>query len=214
MPDQQEEPERDPIAALIARLRGGDHGASVLRGGDRVLRRAEPVARAVCRAEARGLAPAEVEECVQETLERVWRKLPEFEVDGPPFEAWVRGFALNVIRNARRKRRDVLDQDGVLDPVDPAWSVLRALRREERDALVIAAIPEGLSPLEQEVLCLRYCHDQGRRAIAELLGLSDANEVRVILIRARRHLHNELLRRLDELGHGLSMLRSSGDGAA
>jgi RNA polymerase sigma factor (sigma-70 family) len=199
----------DSVARLVARLHEGAPTSSVQRSADRVLRRAEPTARATCRSRARDLPPDRVEELVQDTLEIVWNRLADFRPEQAQFEVWVRGIALNVCRNARRKRRDLLTDDGVLEASDPAHSTLRLLQREQRDALVTEAIEAGLQGIEQEVLYHRYCHDLRREQIAHLLQLEDADAVRVILIRARRHLKEEILARLKQLEHSTSLLRSS-----
>ncbi len=198
----------DSVAVLVARLRSGGDTPSMLRRADRVLRRAEPVARAICRAEAALLPAARIEELVQDTLEIVWTKLGDFDPDGPPFEAWVRGIALNVSRNARRKQRDVLTEDGVIEATDAAHGVLRILQRGQREALVTEAIEAGLQGDEQDVLYHRYMHGLSRDQIADLMGLRDADAVRKILVRARRRLRNEIMARLEKLRHSMSLLHS------
>jgi hypothetical protein len=59
------------------------------------------------------------------------------------------------------------------------------------------------------VLFHRYCQDLGRAEIAALLGLEDADAVRVILVRARRRLRTEIVARLAALGHSSSGASSS-----
>jgi len=201
-------PEGDSVAQLVARMRGEAESTSMVRRADRVLRRAEPVARATCRAEAAMLPAARIEELVQDTLEIVWTKLADFDPEGPPFEAWVRGIALNVSRNARRKQRDVLTEDGVIEATDPAHGVLRILQRDQRESLVTEAIEAGLQGEEQDVLYHRYMHGLSRDQIADLMGLPDADAVRKILVRARRRLRNEILGRLEQLRHSRSLLHS------
>jgi len=198
----------DSVAQLVARMQANADSPSTLRRADRVLRRAEPVARATCRAEAGLLPAARVEELVQDTLEIVWTKLGEFDPEGPPFEAWVRGVALNVSRNARRKQRDVLTEDGVVEATDPAHGVLRVLQRDQRETMVTEAIEAGLPGDEQDVLYHRYMHGLSREQIADLMGLPDADAVRKILVRARRRLRSEILARLEKLRHSMSLLHS------
>lgn len=172
------------------------------------LQHARAVARAACRAEARGLTDARVDELVQDTLEIVWAKLEEYDSNGAPFEAWVRGIAINVCRNARRKRVDLLTEDGVIEATDTSYDVVRRMQRDQRHALLVHAIDRGLSGIEQDVLFHRYIHEMSRSRIAELLGLEDADAVRVLLIRARRHLKAAIVDRLTELGLSKSALRS------
>jgi RNA polymerase sigma factor (sigma-70 family) len=203
-----DQPPGDSVAILVARLKEGAATASVLRRADRVLRRAEPAARATCRVNAAGLPPAQIEELVQDTLEVVWSRLADFEPEGPRFESWVSGIALNLCRNARRKRRDLLSEDGVIEATDPEHDILHQLQREQRDAIVTRAIEEGLEGVEQDVLYHRYCHELSREQVADVMGLADVDEVHVILRRARRHLKAAILERLKELEQSMSLLRT------
>jgi RNA polymerase sigma factor (sigma-70 family) len=166
----------------------------------------------VVRAVAAGASAEQVEELVQETLLIAWRRLAEFDPDQEAvFEAWIRGIARNVSANARRKRRELLSEDGLIERGDSAHSVLAALQHEERDQLVTEAISAALEGVEQDVLYHRYVHGLDREQIAELLDLADSNAVRVVMQRAQRRLKAELERRLTELGHGRSFVRTIGD---
>jgi RNA polymerase sigma factor (sigma-70 family) len=198
----------DSVAAVLRMIGEGSESVAG-RAADRILRRAEPTARAACRGHGRGLPDARIEELVQDTLFVVWSRIGDFEPEGPRFEAWVRGIAVNVCRNAKRKHTDLLTEDGVLEATDPAQGVLRVLQRAQRQAMVTAAIETALEGVEQDVLYHRYCHDLAREQIAELLGLESADAVRVVLVRARRRLRTALLARLEELGQSLSGLQSS-----
>jgi len=206
--EKNEHPGGDSVAILVARLQDGNASASVQRRADRVFRRAEPAARATCRVHAAGLPPAQVEELVQDTLELVWKRLPEFQPEGPRFESWVRGIALNVCRNARRKRRDVLSEDGVIEATDPTHGTLRRLQREQRETLITEAIESGVDEAEQDVLYLRYCNELSREQIADLMGLEDAQAVHLILRRARRHLKAAIVARIEQLQQSMSLLHS------
>ena len=68
---------------------------------------------------------------------------------------------------------------------------------------------ELLDPIEQEVVYLRYSEQMSRSTIAEVLGLSDDNEVRVMLQRCKRRLEKGLRQRLEQLGHGTSFIRTT-----
>jgi RNA polymerase sigma factor (sigma-70 family) len=199
----------DTIGRVVARLRSRGPSDSVLRDGDRLLRRAEPVARRTVRAVAGSFPESDQEDFVQQVLEIAWRRLPEYDTAAAStFEAWIRGIARNVVANGRRKSRDLLTEDGIVERGDAADSVLAALQHEERDQVVTEAISAALEGVEQDVLYHRYVHGFDRDHIAELLELADANEVRVVLQRAQRHLKAELERRLADLGHGRSFVRT------
>jgi RNA polymerase sigma factor (sigma-70 family) len=199
----------DPVAVLVRRLAAGETSPSVARCMDRVVRRAEPIARATCRAHAAGLGPARIDELVQDTLEIVVAKLHTY-VPAAPFDRWVRGIAVNACRNARRKKRDLLGEDGVLDPADPSRDALRGLERRQRHAVLVGAIEATLDGVEQDVLFHRYVHGLSRAQIAEVMELRDADMVRNVLVRARRRLRDAIVARLAELGHSSSLLRSEG----
>jgi len=207
----KDSPESGDSVARVLRVIQERAGTSsvVSRAADQLLRRAEPAARAACRLHARGLPEARIEELVQDALLVAWTKIDEFDSDGPSFESWVRGIAKNLCRNAKRKHGDLLTDDGVVESRDPGHSILVVLQREQRDEMVTAAIESGLQGIEQDVLFHRYCQDLDREEIAALLGLDGADAVRAILVRARRRLRNEILRRLDELGHSLIGVHTS-----
>jgi RNA polymerase sigma-70 factor, ECF subfamily len=205
-------PESDPsdtVTRVVRRLQAGDATGSVLRDGDRLLRRIEPAARSACRSSLPHAPPQQIEELVQETLEIAWRRMSSFEDQGRPFEAWIRGIARYLCANARRRKKELLTSDGVLEATDPELGVLQNLTRDERGAVVSSAIQAGLGGVERDALYHRYVHDLSREQIAVLLEMPGAEEVRVVLQRARRQLRTELKRRLSEIGAGESFLRTN-----
>lgn len=197
----------DSVTRVVEKLRQGPPTPSVRVDADKILRRSEPIVRQVVLGRIR-TPPERVEELVQETLEVVWRRFPAYEDQGRPFEAWVRGIARNVCANARRRRTELLTDDGVLESTDPELDALSALRAHERAHVLTEAIAASLEGVEQDVLYHRYVHGLSRTQIAELVGLGDADEVRVILQRAGRRVKSELARRLQALGHGASFLQT------
>lgn len=162
--------------------------------------------RATCRAMVRDGALAD--ELAQEALLVAWQKLPEFRGDAA-FGTWLYAIARNVCRNALRRRRDALTEDGVLDPDDPTATALSRMQREEREALLRDAAAAVLSPEEQEAVHLRYVEQVSQDAITDLLGVTDASGARGLLQRCRRKLERELRRRLEALGHGTSFARGT-----
>ena len=202
----------DTIVRVIGRLKSdAPQSPAAAAEADRVLRRLEPVARRTCRACAGNLPADRVEDLVQETLLVAWRRLPDFEPTLGPngnrgaLERWVKQIARFTCANARREHRETLTEDGVVDMADPAIGALAWLGREERDEVVRVAIERSLTGDEQDVVYHRHVHGMERAAIAELLGLQDANAVRVVLQRAHRRLQAGLFERLAEIGHGLSL---------
>ncbi len=203
----------DTIYRVIQRLRAEDvrpadgDAAEV----DRVLKGLEPIARRTCRASAAGLPDDRVEDLVQETLLVAWRRLGDFEAvlggegNAPALARWVKQIARFVMANARRQRRETLSDDGLIDTADPAVGALAWLARAERDDLVRQAIEASLTGEEQDVLYHRHVHGMERAEIASLLGLADADAVRVILQRCQRRLQAALRAQLAVLGHSMSL---------
>lgn len=155
--------------------------------------------------------PQRARELAQETMLIAWQKIPELRGD-TPFQAWIYGIARNLSRRAAARRRDLLSHDGVLDGTDASPPVLRQMRRQEREALLVEASAAVLDPLEQEAVYLRYVEQLPQDTITEVLGLTGPGQesgARGILQRCRRKLGRELRRRLDELGHGSSFFASS-----
>jgi RNA polymerase sigma factor (sigma-70 family) len=203
------DPSPDPVGRLASALRERGPTDSVSQDGDQILARAVPGVERVVRALLPGAPPEQVQDLVQQTMEIAWRRLADLhEPDEPSFGAWLRGVARNVCANDRRRRRELLVADHVIDVGDPAHGVLAALQREERDQVVIAAIAAALDGMEQDVLYHRYVHGFDRARIASLLDLDGPDAVRVILQRAKRRLQAELGRRLAEMGHGPSFVRT------
>ena len=195
------------IGLLVQQIRTETNSQLVARNAENLLRRAEPIARLVCNAHARQLPTSQVEELVQDVLLAVWRGLSGYDDQGR-FESWVRGIARNVCSSARRRKRELLTDDGVIEKQSMEADVLRQLRREERKRVLTQAI-EALDAQDQDVLYHRYVHDLERQQIAELLELNDIDQVRVAIQRASRRLRAELARRLEELGHTRSLFRSN-----
>jgi len=145
------------------------------------------------------------EELVQETLAVAWTKLPELQ-EGRRFQPWIFGIARNLARNARRKRSELLTDDGVLEPSSPEAGVLRALQRADREAVVSEALAT-LDPADAEVVHLRYVEGMAVRDIDALLKLSGSGS-RGVLQRCRRNLRKRVLEALASRGHGESLLHS------
>lgn len=202
----------DTITRLVQRLSEGDVGTrSFDADADRVLRLLEPVARRTCRACVPAATDEHVEDLVQDTLLIAWRRLVEFEPASAPernrqeLERWVKQIARFTCANAQRRRRETLMEDGVVDVADPAMGPLAWLGAHERDELVREVIDGALSGLDQDVVYHRHLHGLERAEIARLLGLADADSVRVRLQAAHRKLKTALVAKLAEIGAGLSL---------
>jgi len=151
--------------------------------------------------------PARAEELVQETLLTAYERLPEYDPDRR-FQTWIFGIARNHCRNAARKRRELLTEDGVVEPDDVAASALSRLREQERSRLLHEASVAALDAREQEAVHLRYVEGLSQDRITALMGL-EGSGARGLLQRCRRKLGRELKRRLAELGHGESFIQKT-----
>lgn len=144
----------------------------------------------------------------QETCLTAYGKLHEFRAEGS-FHGWLYGIARFKWMREHAKKRDLLAEDGVLEAMDPASGALRGLREQEREELLVAASRAVLDEQEQEAVYLRYVENVDVDRITELLDISDKSGARGLLQRCRRKLGRELQRRLEELGHGTSLIFGS-----
>lgn len=133
------------------------------------------------------VAPADVEDAVQEVFIRVWEKLGTF-AGQSAFGTWLHRVAVNVMlrrrQNLGRDRARVIDDEFALDAV-----AARPQQPELRMAIERAV--DGLPPGAREIFVLHdmegYKHDE----IAELLGV-DPGTSRSQLHRARMLLRKVL----------------------
>lgn len=154
--------------------------------------------------------PQRALDLAQDAMLKAYVKLPTFRGEAR-FRTWLVGIARYECLNALRKGRDLLTEDGVIDPADVAASALGRLRQFEREDLLRAAAEAVLDPTEQEAVYLRYTEHLPLPQIEELLGLEGASGARGLLQRCKRKLSRELRRLLDQLGHGTSFVRQSLD---
>jgi len=114
----------------------------------------------------------QAEDLLQETFVRVWRGLPKFR-GGSRFGTWLHRIAVNVCRDAARRRR----QRCAPGPEVPAPDVEMVDRVRATLAL--------LRPTHRTVLVLRYTLSLSYQEIAELLNWS-LPKVKVTIHRAKR----------------------------
>jgi RNA polymerase sigma-70 factor (ECF subfamily) len=191
------------IPALVERLSSGDRTA--LGEIDALFASHQDVVYATClRAVGR---PERARELAQDAMLIAYRKLPSFRGEAS-FGTWLYAIARNLCRRHHSKRKDVLVEDGVLDSEDPASGVMASLRRHEREELMRAASVAVLTEQEQEAVHLRYVEGMSQQRITEVLGIDAKTGARGLLQRCRRKLERELRRRLEEMGHGSSFVRT------
>jgi RNA polymerase sigma-70 factor (ECF subfamily) len=195
------------LASVLSRIQAGrlDGDAELARKLDVAFGKHEAQLQLFCAKELRGVSAAEVDEVVQDVLLEAWSKLEGYRPDRP-FRAFLWGIALKKCANVRRKRRDVLSEDGLFDPGDEAPNVLGTLADAERDAIVDEAANRVLDASEQEVIHLRWVLDYPNEDIAEQMGMASTDEVRVVVQRSKRRLAKEIVRILEERSIGQSLL--------
>lgn len=173
-PETSVSPDED--APLIARARAGEAAAF----GALYDRYVEAVYRYVF---YRVRETAEAEDVTSEVFMKALRAMPRYETR-QPFLAWLYRIARNaVIDRARRRRTQVSFEDALAHPnadriLDPDATLFRQV-----DAETLRGAIRQLTPLQQEVIVLRYVEGLDTRAIARIVGKREGT-VRGIEFRA------------------------------
>lgn len=173
-PETSVSPDED--APLIARARAGEAAAF----GALYDRYVEAVYRYVF---YRVRETAEAEDVTSEVFMKALRAMPRYETR-QPFLAWLYRIARNaVIDRARRRRTQVSFEDALAHPnadriLDPDATLFQQV-----DAETLRGAIRQLTPLQQEVIVLRYVEGLDTRAIARIVGKREGT-VRGIEFRA------------------------------
>jgi RNA polymerase sigma-70 factor (ECF subfamily) len=148
-------------AELVRRWQRGDLGAF-----EALVRRWQaPMARFLARLAPR---PEAVPDLCQDVFLRLYRAGPRYREAGA-FATWLYRIALNVARDAGRRRRlDVLPLHGH-EPLSSLPAVEEVCEREEIARAVAEAVAELPPPL-REVLVLRHFEDMNFERMARVLG--------------------------------------------
>ena len=146
-------------------------------------------------------------ELAQDVLLIAFQKLDEYEGRGK-FSTWLYGIARNVCMRSMERRRELFAEDELIEPADPARTVLRHLLAHERERVVTDAM-SALGPDEQEAVYLRYVQELSYEEIDRVMKLDTSSGARGLLQRCSRHLKQELPLRIRALGHGSSFIRTS-----
>lgn len=149
--------------------------------------------RAAATREARRYLPAahDVDDVVQETLMRAWRRRASCLGDRIP---WVRQIARNeslrlLDRRRVRSQRELLDDATLLSAVPDEEAEER--REELIQRLHVDQVVKRFSIDDQRLLALRYTGDLSQPEVARTLGLPEGT-VKVRLHRIRGRLRKEL----------------------
>ena len=196
------------LAGVLSRIQDGERGTDpdLARELDTAFAKNLPALRRLCARELGGFPASEVEEMVQEVLLEAWAKLPDYEPRAR-FRFFQWRIASLKCANARRKRRDVLTEDGVLEVGSEDRDVVARLADGERNALIEQAAKNVLDEEDQALIVLRWVLDHPYAYVVEKLDLPDTNAVRIRLQRCARRMRVEVRRLLAERGLGESFLR-------
>lgn len=134
----------------------------------------------------RGASAADVEELVQETLIRVYRKRASYR-PGRSVTAWAIAIGRNLMIDRYRRQRPHVSLDAVAEPTAPPATDFTAVDD------IWALARRTLKPRDVEVLWLRYGVEMTLPEVAQALGISGVH-TRVLLHRARKQMTLELQR--------------------
>jgi len=201
---------RDEQIAIVFRFREamarGDRDPELLERANALFREASQRLRAYCTARIDNREQAE--EVAQEALASAFGKIHEFRGDSM-FTTWLIGFARFGCLAERRRRKELLTDDGLMDDATSEQrSALQGLRNRERLHLLREA-RRRLGEIEQEAITLRYELECSQAEVGELMQLDQSTGGRGLLQRSRRHLKRELYRLLDQHKAGTSIFRLS-----
>lgn len=131
---------------------------------------------------------AEADDLLQEVATVLWRKFDEFDATRD-FTSWAMGIArIQVLRWRRTvaRSREVLSEEAITRLAETACAAAEtAVATERRPSL--ATCLDKLPPLHQEIVRLRFTHDQPLAAIGASIGKSE-QAVQMLMVRIRRWL--------------------------
>jgi len=169
------------IQRLVEQARAGDRMASqrlYRQHVDRVFRAVRGMLR----------SNAEAEDVTQDAMLTVLTSLQRYSPrEDARFAAWVTSIAANTARKRFRRRRPELTATGELpDIADEDGQPERDVDAARERTALLRALAE-LTPMEREIVSLRYGAEQNASEIAKVVKLEPAN-VRKILERTRERL--------------------------
>jgi RNA polymerase sigma factor (sigma-70 family) len=173
---------------------------------EKMFQREQGRIQAICRKFLRN--PEAAQDAAQDVMLIAYSKLPEFRGQSS-VRSWLYGIARYRCYDINRKKTEALGDDGIHEIMDGDPGVLKTMRKRERAQLLHDAAEAVLDPMEKRAIFLRYEEMMSQDEIAVILGLETASGGRGLLQRCRRKLHRELRRRLEEMGHGSSFIRTA-----
>jgi RNA polymerase sigma-70 factor (ECF subfamily) len=136
--------------------------------------------------------PAQADDLSQETFVLAYRRLSAFDPT-LPFYPWLKGIALNVLRNDRRKRRPETLQEGWVEALQETSS--EPLQdREALEALRLCA--QKLDPSAAQLVHARYREGLPLADLAARVG-RNAHSISMALVRIRELLRDCVTRSME-----------------
>ena len=157
-------PEHEATAALARKLRGGDREAMQAAFAEH----GAAIARTV---QALACLPGSVEDLVQEVFVVAFTRIDTYE-GRVPLAAWLRGIAVNVVRNQRRRERRRGDLRQRFEPPrerpDTPEEALATRRLADRLWSAVDRLPDR----RREAFVLRVIEQRPLAECADVLGVS------------------------------------------
>lgn len=157
--------EEEATAALARKLRGGDRAAMQAAFAEH----GPAIARTV---QALACLPGSVEDLVQEVFVVAFTRIETYE-GRMPLAAWLRGIAVNVVRNQRRRERRRGDlrkrfEPAVRERPDTPEEALATQRLADRLWTAVDRLPDR----QREAFVLRVIEQRPLAECADVLGVS------------------------------------------
>lgn len=141
----------------------------------------------------------DVEDCVNDTLLRLWETVPPNRPEYIPayLGRITRNIALDIVRSNTRQKRGGSEVELILDELAEVIPSGISIEETAEQHEILEAVNDFLRLLpkrKRKVFVLRYWHCQGVSDIARFVGMSDAN-VYNVLKRERKKLMDYLKKR-------------------
>ncbi|PTX56881.1 RNA polymerase ECF family sigma subunit [Litoreibacter ponti] len=141
---------------------------------------------------------AEAEDVVQDAMLRLWKIAPEWRTGEADPATWLTRVVHNLcIDRLRRRQRVSVGIDDVAEPADPAPTVEARMIRDERAALLDAALAH-LPERQRQAVTLRHIEGLSNPEIAQVMDIS-VEAVESLTARGKRGLAQALAPKRKEL---------------
>ncbi len=131
----------------------------------------------------------EAEDITHQVFLNAWRKIDEYDERGFPFSSWLYRIARNQVIDHYRAKKEVVEID-ILEETELELDIV-----EEADTKIatekLMALIGKLSPVEQDVLILRFVEEKTHEEVGKAVGKTPL-AVRLIQHRAIKRLKNIL----------------------